>query len=379
MAKRDYYEVLGVSKNATQDEIKKAYRKLAKKHHPDANLDNKEAAEKAFKEVGEAYEVLSNEQKRQMYDNYGHDAANGNFSGGNYGGYNVDFSGFDFGGGFEDIFSSFFGGGQTRKVDPNAPRKGDDITVNTTITFEESYLGVKKEIKYHKNCNCEECNGSGAKKGTNPITCTECSGSGKVTRQVNTIFGVSMTQQTCSKCSGTGKEIKEKCTNCYGNGRVTKDAKVTVNIPSGIDDNNTIVMREEGNEGKNGGPKGDLYINVKVKKSSIYTRKNNDIYVTMPITYTKAVLGGDIEVPLVDGSKEKYKIKEGTKVGAKYRIQNKGFKHPNSNTIGDFYFVIDIDIPNKLTKEQRELMEKLAVTFKEDIPPRKKGLFETLF
>ena len=280
--KRDYYEVLGVEKSATDEELKRAYRKLAKKYHPDANPDNKKEAEAKFKEVSEAYEVLSDKQKRQMYDQFGHDGPqgfNGNGGGGYYS-YGSGFDGFsgfsgfsgfdDFGfGSFGDIFSAAFGGGTRRR---NGPRKGSDIKVSLDITFEESYLGTEKTVNVSRNKDCSVCHGTGAKSGTNPVTCGTCGGTGKIKQVITTPFGQMATQKVCSTCGGEGKIIKEPCTNCRGKGKVRESAKIKVKIPAGIADGQTVVLREEGEPGVKNGPKGDLYINVNVKKHKIYTR-----------------------------------------------------------------------------------------------------------
>ncbi len=384
MAKRDYYEILGVDKNASDQEIKKAYRKLAKKYHPDANLDNKEEAEKKFKDIGEAYEVLSDPQKRKSYDNFGHAGPQASGFGGGYQSYGNEYYNFDFGdigdSFFGDIFGSFFGGGRSNnRKDPNAPTRGEDLEIKVSISFKEAYTGVTKDISYRKKSKCNTCNGTGAKPGTSSKTCSKCNGTGKVREEVNSMFGRTVVERTCSNCSGTGKVIEEKCESCQGKGLKDEKVTITVNIPEGIADGNTIKVPGEGNAGKNGGNPGDIYVNVSVKNDRIYSRKGNDIYMTIPITYTKAVLGGEIVVPLIDGSKEKYKIKEGTKSGDKYRIREKGFKNVNSDHRGDLYFVIDIDIPKKLSNKQRELLEELAKTMGEDIPPRRKSFIDNLF
>ena len=384
--KRDYYEVLGVSKNATQDEIKKAYRKLAKKYHPDANPDNKEEAEAKFKEVNEAYENLSDPQKRKMYDQFGHNGpqgfggqGSGPFGQGGY--YSYSSSGFDnFGdfGDLGDIFSSFFGGGfggRNSSSRKNGPSKGADLNVRMEITFEQSYLGVEKEIVITRDEECEVCHGTGAKPGTSPIKCPTCHGTGQVTQVQNTILGQMQTTRTCSACHGTGEIIKEPCENCRGKGTVRKQPKIKVKIPAGIDDNQTVVLRGEGEPGKKGGAKGDLYITVKVKNHSVFTRKGNNVLCEIPITITQATLGAELEIPMVDGSKEKYKIPEGTQTGSKFNIRNKGFKSINSNSTGDFIFTVTVQTPKRLTKEQRELLVQLAKTMNEQPPVKKRGLF----
>ena len=380
--KRDYYEVLGVNKNATDDELKKAYRKMAKKYHPDANPDNKEEAEKKFKEVNEAYEVLSDKQKRQMYDQFGFNGPQfGGGQGGGYYSYGSDFSGFggfsDFGdfGDLGDIFSSFFGGGASRSRNSNGPRKGADLRVNLNITFEEAYLGVEKEITLNRNETCTACNGTGAQKGTSAETCGMCGGKGKIKQVVTTPFGQMSTQKTCTTCGGTGKVIKNPCTTCHGKGINRKSVKIKVKIPAGIDDGQTVVLKNEGEPGANGGPKGNLYIVVHLKKHNIYTRQGEHVLCDIPITITNATLGADLEIPMVDGTKEKYRIPEGTQTGTRFVIKNKGFKNVNANWRGDFVFTVVVQTPKKLTAEQRKLMMELAKTMNEQPPVKKRGIF----
>ena len=385
--KRDYYEVLGVDKNASDDELKKAYRKMAKKYHPDANPDNKEEAEKKFKEVNEAYETLSDPQKRRMYDQFGPDGPQG-FGGGaggpfGSGAYTYSTSGFDgFGdfGDFSDIFSTFFRGGfggnsrQSARKD-SGPRKGEDLNLSMDITFEEAFLGVEKEVFITRNETCEHCHGTGAKPGTNPIKCPDCHGTGQVTQVQNTILGQIQTTRTCSKCHGTGEIITDVCENCKGKGTVRKQPKLKVKIPAGIDNNQTVVLRGEGEPGIKGGPNGDLYINLRIKKHSIYTREGNNVLCDIPITITQATLGAELEIPMVDGSNEKYKIPEGTQTGTKFTIKNKGFKYVNSSSEGDFIFRVQVQTPKRLTKEQRDLLTQLAKTMNEQPPVKKKGIF----
>ena len=385
--KRDYYEVLGVSKNATDDELKKAYRKLAKKYHPDANPDNKAEAETKFKEVNEAYETLSDPQKRKMYDQFGPDGPQGfgGGAGGPFGGqggyYSYNGSGFDgFGdfGDLGDIFSSIFGGGfggRNSSSRQKGPRKGADLNVRMEITFEQAFSGVEKEIVITRDEECHSCHGTGAKPGTSPIKCPTCHGTGQVTQVQNTILGQMQTSRTCTACHGTGEIINDPCEACHGKGKIRKQPKIKVKIPAGIDDNQTVVLRGEGEPGERGGPKGDLYITVKIKKHSIYTRKGNNVLCEIPITITQATLGAELEIPMVDGSKEKYKILEGTQTGTKFTIRNKGFKSINSNSSGDFIFTVVVQTPKRLTKEQRELLEKLAKTMNEQPPVKKRGLF----
>ena len=386
MAKKDYYEVLGVNKNATDEELKKAYRKLAKKYHPDANPDNKKEAEAKFKEVNEAYETLSDPQKRKMYDQFGPDGPQGfGGAGGPFGGqggyYSYSSSGFDgFGdfGDLGDIFSSFFGGGfggRNSSRRQNGPRKGADLNFHIDITFEQAFLGVEKEIIITRDEECGICHGTGAKPGTTPVKCKVCNGTGQVKQVQNTILGQMQTTRTCSECHGTGEIIQEPCQNCNGKGKIRKQPKLKVKIPAGIDDGQTVVLRGEGEPGERGGPKGDLYITVKIKRHSIYTRKGNNVLCEVPITITQASLGAELEIPMVDGSKEKYKIPDGTQTGTKFTIRNKGFKSINSSSTGDFIFTVTVQTPKRLTKEQRELLVQLAKTMNEQPPIKKRGLF----
>ena len=379
--KRDYYEVLGVSKNATDDELKKAFRKLAKKYHPDANPDNKEEAEKNFKEVNEAYEVLSDKQKRQMYDQFGFDGPQ--YGGGQGGGYYSYGSGFDGFSGFGDfgdlgdIFSSFFGGGtrSSTRRNRNSPAKGADIKVGVDVTFEESYKGVEKEITINRNESCKSCGGSGTEKGTSKTKCSTCKGTGYIRQVANTPFGQMSTQRICTTCEGSGSINEHPCLDCKGKGTVKKTAKIRVKIPEGIDDGQTIVLKNEGEPGQNGGPNGDLYIVVRVKKHSIYSRKAEHVLCDIPITFTMAALGGEIEIPMVDGTKEKYKIPEGTATGTKFVIKTKGFKNISGNWRGDFVFTVNVQVPKKLTNEQRDLLVQLAKTMNEQPPVKKRGIF----
>ena len=378
--KRDFYEVLGVEKNASEEEIKKAYRKLAKKYHPDANPDNKQEAEAKFKEVNEAYETLSDSQKRQMYDQFGADGPQGFGGPGGNGYYSYSSSGFD---GFTDfgdlgdIFSSFFGGGfgNSRGRSSNGPRKGADLRYNFDISFEESFLGVEKEITITRSETCNTCHGKGAKPGTSVEKCSVCGGTGKIRQVQTTILGQMQTTRTCSNCHGTGEVIKEACTDCKGKGTIKKQVKVSIKVPQGIDDGQTIVLRGEGEPGEKGGQKGDLYITVRVKRHSIYSRKGNNVICEIPITFTQATLGAELGIPLVDGTKEKYTIPEGTQNDTKFTIRNKGFKNINGNYYGDFIFIVKVQIPRRLSKEQRDILMELAKTMNEQPPIKKRGLF----
>ena len=382
--KKDYYEVLGVNKNATDEELKKAYRKLAKQYHPDANPDNKEEAEKKFKEVNEAYETLSNPQKRKMYDQFGADGpqgfgggAGGPFGGGTYT-YSTGFDGFSDFGDLGDIFSSFFGGGfggSSRGTRKNGPKKGADLRYDIDISFEESFLGTERYVTINRNETCDTCHGEGTKPGTHPETCSVCHGSGQIKQVQTTILGQMQTTRTCSECHGTGKIIKEPCTTCRGKGTVRKQAKVTINIPAGIDDNQTLILKKEGEPGERGGENGDIYVTVHLKRHSIFTRKDNNVLCDIPITITQATLGAELEIPMVDGEKVKYKIPEATQTGTRFTIRNKGFKAINGNWQGDFIFTVNVQTPKKLTKEQRDLLTQLAKTMNEQPPVKKRGLF----
>ncbi len=385
--KRDYYEVLGVNRNATDDELKKAYRKLAKKYHPDANPNNKAEAEAKFKEVNEAYENLSDPQKRKMYDQFGTTDPQGfGGAGGPFGGqggyYSYSSSGFDgFGdfGDLGDIFSSFFGGGfggrSSSSRRQTGPRKGADLNLGIEITFEQAFLGVEKEINITRDETCDTCHGTGAKPGTSVTKCSVCNGTGQVTQVQNTILGQMQTRRTCSACHGTGEVIKEPCETCHGRGTVRKQPKIKVKIPAGIDDNQTVVLRGEGEQGEKGGPRGDLYITVRIKKHSIFTRKGNQVLCDIPITITQATLGAELDIPMVDGTKATYKIPEATQTGTKFTIRNKGFKSINSSSVGDFVFTVIVQTPKKLSKEQRDLLTQLAKTMNEQPPVKKRGFF----
>ena len=379
--KKDYYEILGVDKNADDAELKKAFRKMAKKYHPDANPDNKAEAEAKFKEVNEAYEVLSNPQKRKMYDQFGTADPQGfNGAGGPFGGqggyYSYTSSGFDdFGDIFGDLGDLFGFGGRSSRKQSNGPVKGENIEYVVNLTFEEAYSGIEKEINITRNETCNKCSGTGAKPGTHPEACSVCGGKGTVTKMQTTLLGQMRVQTTCSNCHGTGKVIKEVCDDCLGKGTIRKQAKIKIKIPAGIDNGQTVVLRGEGEPGKNGGPKGDIYVTVKLKRHSIFTREGDNVYCEIPITFTQATLGADLEIPLVDGTKEIYKIPEGTQTGTKFTIRNKGFVHINSGSRGDLIFTVKVQVPKRLSKEQRELLVELAKTMNEQPPVKKRGIF----
>ena len=359
--KRDYYEVLGVSKDADAKEIKKAYRKLAMKYHPDKNPGDK-AAEEKFKEINEAYEVLSDEEKRSTYDRFGHDGLNGQagFGGGQgFGGFGGS-GGF---GGFEDIFGDIFGsgfggfggsGGSSRR---RGPRRGADIRQSVTIKFEEAAFGKKIKVKINRSEECEECHGSGARPGTSKKTCPTCHGSGTVQSVQRTPFGNIASQRTCSTCDGEGEINESPCNKCHGKGSVRKTKTIEVDIPAGIDDGQMIKLSGQGEVGEKGGPRGDLYIVVNVQKHEIFTREGYDVYIEMPIRFTQAALGDKLEVPTLDG-KVSYNLPEGTQTGTVFRLREKGIPKLRSNSRGDQYVKVIIDTPKKLNDEQKELLRK---------------------
>lgn len=347
MSKRDYYEVLGVSKTATKDEIKKAYRKLSKQYHPDINKEP-DAAEK-FKEIAEAYEALSDDQKRAQYDQFGHTDPNQGFGGADFGGF----------GGFEDIFNSFFGGGGSRRRDPNAPRQGADLQYTMTLKFEEAVFGKETEIEIPREETCETCNGSGAKPGTKVETCKHCGGSGQLNVEQNTPFGRIVNRRTCHYCSGTGKQISEKCTTCSGSGKVRKRRKINVKIPAGIDDGQQLRVPSQGEPGVNGGPAGDLYIVFHVRSHEFFERDGDDVYCEMPITFVQAALGDEIEVPTLHG-KVRLKIPAGTQTGTKFRLRDKGIPNVHGRGKGDQHVLIRIVTPTKLSEKQKDLLREFA-------------------
>ncbi|NDO18623.1 molecular chaperone DnaJ [Lachnospiraceae bacterium MD329] len=348
--KRDYYEVLGVQKSASDDEIKKAFRKMSKKYHPDLNPGNKEAEEK-FKEVNEAYQVLSDSDKKSKYDQFGHAGVDPNFgAGGGYGG-----AGFDFGDIFGDIFGGFgggFGGGRR-----NGPRRGNDIRRVIDISFEEAAFGCTKKMNIQTQEKCEECGGTGAKKGTTVTTCSHCNGTGRVKTQQRTILGYMTTETTCPQCNGEGKIIKEPCRECRGTGAVRRNKTIEVQIPSGIDDNQTIQLSGKGEAGSKGGPNGDLLITVRVRPHDIFQRRGNDVFINMPISFVEAALGANVKVPTIDGGCVELTIPEGTQAGTRFRMKGKGIPYLRSKSRGDQYVTVEIEIPRNLTQKQKELLK----------------------
>ncbi len=351
--KRDYYEVLGVSKGSDDASIKKAYRQMAKKYHPDMNPGDKEAEAK-FKEVNEAYAVLSDPEKKQIYDQYGHDGLDpSSGAGSGFGGFG-GFGGVDLG----DIFGSFFGGGgASGGARRNAPRRGDDITYRMTITFEEAAFGCTRELKYNRIEQCPECAGSGAEKGTEAETCSRCRGTGTINVQQRTMFGMMQSQKTCDTCRGRGKVIKTPCSNCRGTGNIKVSKKIEVNIPAGVDEGGRICLRGQGNAGINGGGYGELYIIVTLKAHDIFERRGNDLFCEVPVSYSDLVLGGEIEVPTLEGTM-KYKIPEGTQTGTRFSIRGKGVVIYNTKNHGDLYFTVVMETPKNLSAEAKEALKK---------------------
>ena len=373
--KRDYYEVLGVNKSAGEDEIKKAYRSLAKKYHPDMNPGDKEAEVK-FKEVNEAYAVLSDSEKRSKYDRFGHDAFDPTAGGGGYGGFS-GFSGADFD--FGDIFSSFFGGGTSTRSRANAPVEGDDIAARVTVSFEEAAFGCKKEVNFARVENCPDCHGSGAEHEGDIEKCPECNGLGRINVRQQTMLGYMQTQRTCQRCAGRGKIIKSPCKNCNGKGRIRINKKLEVNIPSGIDDRQNIILRNQGSAGLNGGPNGDLIIEVRVKEDKIFEREGNNIYCEVPISFTEATLGAEIDIPVLGGGVEKFKIPEGTQSGSDFTLKNKGIPDINTKRRGDLIFKVSVETPKNLNSKQKELLRAFAESIGETPNSKKNRPFKKLF
>ena len=349
--KRDYYEVLGVSKGASDSEIKSAYRKLAKKYHPDMNPGDKEAEAK-FKEASEAYAVLSDADKRRQYDQFGHAA----FDGGAGGAGGFDFGGTDMGDIFGDIFGDFFGGGRSRSQS-NGPMKGQNIRTSVRITFEEACFGVDKEIDVTLKEECATCHGTGAKPGTSPETCKKCGGKGQVVFTQQSLFGVVRNVQSCPDCHGTGKIIKERCSDCGGSGYISKRKKISVSIPAGIDNGQCVRIRDKGEPGVNGGQRGDLLVEVAVSRHPIFQRQDRDIFSTAPITFAQAALGGDVRIKTVDGEVI-YTVKPGTQTNTRVRLRNKGVPSLRNKQIrGDHYVTLVVEVPTKMNSEQKELLE----------------------
>ena len=376
--KRDFYEVLGIAKGAGADEIKSAYRKLAKKYHPDLNPDNKEAEAK-FKEINEAYEILSDADKKARYDQFGHAGVDPSYGAGQ-GGFGGGFGGVDLGDIFGDIFGGGFGGfggGSRRTANPNAPRRGADIRVSLVLTFMEAVHGCKKTVSVNRKEPCPDCGGTGAAKGTSPETCPDCRGTGFVTVQQRTPFGVMQSSQPCSRCSGKGKIIKTPCSKCHGAGKTASSKRVEVTVPAGIDDDQSLRLQGLGDAGSNGGPAGDLIVIVTVRPDALFERDRFDVHVAVPITYSQAVLGAEVVVPTIDG-KVQYNVPEGTQSGTVFRLKGKGIQYVNGRARGDQYVRVNVEIPKKLNKTQREALKKFEDSLKEENYEQRKGFFKTI-
>ena len=372
--KRDYYEVLGVEKGASDDEIKKAYRQAAKKYHPDLHPGDKDCEEK-MKEANEAYEVLSDKDKRARYDQFGHAGVDPNYGAG-AGGY----GGSPFGGGIDldDIFSSFFGGfGGRRQGGANAPQRGNDVEASVIITFEEAAKGCKKSVTYNNVSSCDECHGTGAAAGSQPKTCSACGGSGRVTINQRSPFGVIQTQRSCDACHGTGKIVDNPCRKCSGSGRQRKSRTVDINIPAGIKDQQILNIGGHGNAGYNGGPAGDLHVYVNVKSHSLYERRGDDVWCDLPITFPQAVLGAEVKVPTLDGE-VKYTIHEGTQSGDVFKLKGRGIQHLGGRGRGDQFVRVIVETPKGLNNKQKELVREFEKATTEKNYAKRKSFFDKL-
>ena len=368
--KRDYYEVLGVSKGASEDEIKRAYKKMARKYHPDLNPGDKEAEEK-FKEVNEAYEVLSDADKKARYDQYGHAGVDPNFGAGGAG-----FDGnFDFGD-LGDIFGSFFGGGfgGTRRTNPNAPQRGESIRMSVTISFEEAAFGCEKSVTVDRYEQCDTCHGNGCAPGTTPEVCPDCHGTGTVQVRRQTPMGVFASSSPCTRCGGKGRIIHQPCKDCHGTGSVRKRRTIQASIPAGIDNGQTISIRGQGNGGVNGGPAGDLLITITIRPHELFRREGTSVLCEAPITYAQAVLGAELEIPTIDG-KVKYTLPEGTQSGTTFRLKGKGIPSLNGRGRGDQYVTVYIETPKNLNREQKDALKKFAETLGEGNYEERKKFF----
>jgi len=371
-AKRDYYEVLGVPKTASAEEIKKAYRQLAKKLHPDVNPGDKEAEAK-FKEVNEAYEVLSDDQKRARYDQFGHEDP------GMGGGYGSGFGGFDAGGfgGFGDIFSEFFGGGATGGTRQRGPVQGSDLRYDLTLTFEEAAKGCTKDMNVVRDEKCSACNGSGAKPGTSPVTCPNCHGSGQVVMTQQTMLGAMRVSRVCPNCHGEGKIIRDACPKCSGRGKVRSTKRITLKVPAGIDNGQIITMRGQGESGERGGPAGDLQVFITVRPHKYFKRRDYDLYCEVPISFTQATLGCEVDVPTLD-TPVKYSVPEGTQPGTVFRIKGAGIQNLHGAGKGDLYVTMEVEVPRKLTEKQKDLLRQFDESTTGREYEKKKSFFEKM-
>ena len=373
--KRDFYEVLGISKGASADEIKKAYRKLAKENHPDLHPDDK-GAEARFKEINEAYEILSDPDKKAKYDQFGYAGVDPNFAASGGGSYGGAYS--DLGDIFGDIFGGFgdiFGGGARQQQQRNGPQRGESIHASVTLDFEEAAFGCTREVTLNKTETCDECGGNGCAKGTTPEVCPTCHGTGTIRQQQRTAFGTFASTAPCNNCGGTGKIIHQPCSKCRGTGSVRRQRKLSVNIPAGIDDGQTISLRGQGSAGKNGGPNGDVLVTVRVRPSNIFSRDGDDVLINLPISFVQAALGAEVEVPTIDG-KVKYTIPEGTQTDTVFRLRGKGIPHLRGTGRGDQFVTVNVVTPRGLSHEQKELLRKLGETMGEDVSGAKGGIFE---
>jgi len=363
VAKRDYYEVLGLSKGASKDEIKKAYRKLSKQYHPDINKE--EGADAKFKEISEAYEVLSDDNKKAQYDQFGHAGMgqNGGFGGGDFGGF----------GGFEDIFSSFFGGGARR--DPNAPQKGNDLQYQMTVDFEDAVFGAERDITVKKEVECDVCDGSGAEPGSSVTTCPTCKGRGQVGVEQNTPFGRIRTERACPDCQGTGKKIETPCHECGGAGTKIKNVTIKVTIPAGVDNGQQIRVSGQGEPGINGGPAGDLYVVFRVTPHEMFERDGDDIFYTLDLTIAQAALGDEIEIPTLHG-KVRLTIPAGTQTGKRFRLRDKGVDNVHGYGRGDQYVTVNVKTPTDMTERQIELLREFAEIDGEEINEQHGNFFD---
>ena len=372
--KRDYYEVLGISKDASAEDIKKAYRKLALKYHPDRNPDNQEAEEK-FKEAAEAYEVLSDDGKRARYDQFGHAGVDPNYGAGQggYGGYGGGYGGFGDFGDLGDLFGSFFGGG-SRRSSANAPQRGENIGARLEITFEEAAFGCEKQVSAPRIENCPDCSGTGSADGS-VVTCSYCRGAGQV-RTVQNFMGMQMqSTSVCPQCNGRGKVVKNPCVSCRGKGKVRRTHKLKIKVPAGVDHGQTLRVSGEGSVGSNGGPKGDLLVDISVKSHPIFRRQSYTVLCEVPISFAQAALGGQVMVPTLDG-KVAYDLPEGTQTGAEFTIPNKGIPYSKSGARGSHKFTVVVETPTKLTKEQKELLQQFDGSVSQT--PKRKKFFEML-
>lgn len=365
LSKRDYYEVLNTSKDASEEEIKRAYRSQAKKYHPDLNPDNEEAESK-FKEANEAYEILSDSDKRSKYDRFGHAGVDPQS-----GGYGAGFGGF--GDIFEDIFD-IFGGGSSGDSRRTGAMRGADLRYDVTLDFKEAVFGVEKEIQIRRTENCTTCEGTGAKPGTHKETCSTCKGQGEVQYAQQTPFGQFVRVGTCQACSGTGETIKEKCNSCHGSGKESRIKKIKVKIPAGVDNDSIISMREQGEAGDRGGPSGDLYIYINVKEDSVFRRSGMNVFLEVPISFTEATLGAEIEVPILDGV-TRFNIPEGTQTGTEFKMKNMGVQNVRGHGQGNLYFTVNVKVPTKLTDKQKQTLKDFAKSNGEDYKENKKGFF----